>query len=117
MKKSSVLMIAVTLLLSSCGTLTRLASTAEGQKFSDGIYASRPDMMTKEEKMAGKAETDALIAKTKESPIYLFGDRKDTVMIPDHYSATIRYDKNIGSTVVTVGANPHDWRNNINPWS
>ena len=40
MKKSSVLMIAVTLLLSSCGTLTRLASSAEGQRFMDGIYAT-----------------------------------------------------------------------------
>ena len=108
---------AAVLLLSSCGTLTRLASSAEGQKFADGIYAVGPDLMTKKEKIAGKAETDALIAKTKESPIYLFGDKKDTIMIPEHYSATIRYDKSLGSTVVTVGDNPYDWRNNINPWS
>jgi hypothetical protein len=73
--------------------------------------------MSKEEKANGKAETDALIAKTKESPIYLFGDKKDTIMIPEHYSATIKYDKSLGSTVVTVGDNPYDWRNNINPWS
>ena len=108
---------AAVLLLSSCGTLTRLASSAEGQKFADGIYAGGPDFMTKEEKIAGKEETDALIEKTKESPIYLFGDRKDTIMIPDHYSATIRYDRSLGSTVVTVADNPYDWRNNINPWS
>ena len=85
MKKSSVMMIAVTLLLSSCGTFTQLASSSEGQKFQDGIYASAPDFMSKEEKENGKAETDALIAKTKESPIYLFGDKKDTIMIPEHY--------------------------------
>ena len=117
MKKSSVMMIAVTLLLSSCGTFTRLASSAEGQKFTDGIYSNGPDLMSKEERVAGRKETDALIEKTKGSEIYLFGDRKDTIMVPEHYSATIKYDRSLGSTVVTVGDNPYDWRNNLNPWS
>ena len=116
MKKSSVVMIAAALILSSCGTFNQLISS-DGQKFQDGIYASAPDFRSREEKAKGKAETDALIAKTKESPIYLFGDKKDTIMIPDSYSATIRYDQSIGSTVVTVGENPYDWRNNLNPWS
>ena len=106
MKKSSVVMIAAALILSSCGTFTSLISSADGQKFQDGIYANTPDFLTKEEKNAGKAETEALIAQTKESPIYLFGDKKDTIMIPDNYAATIKYDKSIGSTVVTVGENP-----------
>ena len=110
-------MIAAALILSSCGTFTSLISSADGQKFQDGIYANTPDFLTKEEKNAGKAETEALIAQTKESPIYLFGDKKDTIMIPDNYAATIKYDKSIGSTVVTVGENPYDWRNNLNPWS
>ena len=117
MKKSSVLMIAVIMLLSSCGTFNQLASSADNQKFSDGIYASSPSFRSKDEKVQSKAETDALIAKTKESSIYLFGDRKDTIMIPDNYSATIKYDKTLGSTVVTVGENPYDWRMNLNPWS
>ena len=103
MKKSSVLMIAAALLLSSCGTFTRLASSSEGQKFQDGIYSNAPDLRSKEEKAESKAETDALIAKTKESPIYLSGDQKDTV--------------SLGSPVVTVSENPYDWRNNLNPWS
>ena len=117
MKKSSVLMIAATLLLSSCGTLTQLASSGSGQKFQDGIYGSKPDFKAKEEKVRSKAETEALIAKTQESPIYLFGDKKDSIIIPDNYAATIKYDRQLGSTVVTVGENPFDWRNNINPWS
>ena len=117
MKKSSVLMIAVIMLLSSCGTFNQLASSADSQKFSDGIYASSPSFRSKDEKVQSKAETDALIAKTKESAIYLFGDRKDTIMIPDNYSATIKYDRTLGSTVITVGENPYDWRQNLNPWS
>ena len=117
MKKSSVLMIAVAMILSSCGTFNRLASSADNQKFSDGIYANTPDFRSREEKVQSRAETDALIEKTKESPIYLFGDRKDTIMIPENYSATIKYDRSLGSTVVTVGENPYDWRNNLNPWS
>ena len=117
MKKSSVIMIAAALILSSCGTFTQLISSSEGQKFQDGIYASTPDFLSKEEKVQGKAETEELIAKTKESPVYLFGDRKDTIMIPDNYSATIKYDKSLSSTVVTVSENPYDWRNNLNPWS
>ena len=116
MKKSSVMMIAAMILLSSCGTLTRLASSSEGQQFHDGIYNSSPDFRSKAEKAESKAETDALIAKTKESPVYLFGDKKDTIMIPDDFAATIRYDNQLSSTVVTISENPYDWRNNINPW-
>lgn len=117
MKKSSVALMAAALILSSCGTLTRLADSSEGQKFQDGIYASTPDLKSREEKVQGKAETEELIAKTKESPIYLFGDKKDTIMLPESHSATIRYDRNLSSTVVTVTENPYDWRNNLNPWS
>ena len=117
MKKSSVALMAAALILSSCGTLTQLASSSQEQKFQDGIYASTPDLISKEEKAEGKAETEELIAKTKESPIYLFGDKKDTIMLPESHSATIRYDKSLSSMVVTVMENPYDWRNNLNPWS
>lgn len=117
MKKSSALMIAAALMLASCGTIGQYASSDNGHKFQDGIYSSAPDFVTKEEKTAAKAETDALIEKTKVSQIYLFGERKDTVMIPENMSASIRYDKAIGSTVVTVGENPYDWQNYVNPWA
>lgn len=117
MKKSSVMMIAAVLMLSSCGTLTQLVTSGEQQKYQDGIYGNVPDFRTKEERKIIRTEAESLVAKTKESPVYLFGDKKDTIMIPDNYSATIRYDKAQGGTVVTVGENPYDWRNNINPWS
>ena len=117
MKMRTLLMLAAFCMVTSCGTMSRLASTGNGQKFQDGIYGKSPDLISKAEKAEGKAKTEELIAKTKESPIYLFGDRKDTVMIPEDHMATVRYDQKLGSTVVTVTENPYDWRNNINPWS
>lgn len=117
MKKSTVLLIAAAVMLSSCGTAAQMASSGSGQRFSDGIYSSAPSIRTKAEKMEDKAQTEALVEKTKASEIYLFGDKKDTVMIPDNMAATIKYDRSLGSTVVSVYENPYDWRNNIvDPW-
>ncbi len=110
MKKSSTLLIAAVLILSSCGSVAQIASSDNGQKFQDGIYSNTPTFRTRVEKEQSDSETQALVEKTKESPIYLFGDKKDTVMIPDNMSATIRFDQKMGGTVVTVGENPYDWR-------
>lgn len=117
MKKSTMLMIVATVLMTSCGTLSQLASSGENQKFQDGIYSNAPDFRSRTEKAESKAETESLIAQTKESPVYLFGDKKDVVVVPDNHSATIKFDRELGSTVVTVTENPYDWRNNINPWA
>ena len=110
MQKSSALLIAAALILSSCGTVAQYASSDNGQKFQDGIYSNTPAFRTKSEKVESKTETQALVEKTKSSVIYLFGDKKDTVMIPQDMSATIKYDQQLGGTVVTVGENPYDWR-------
>ena len=110
MKKSSALIIAAALILSSCGALTQIASSDNGQRFQDGIYSNAPSFRTKVEKMEAKSEVQVLAQKTKESQIYLFGDKKDTVAIPQDMSALIRYDQKLGGTVVTVGENPYDWR-------
>lgn len=110
MKKSSMLLITAALALSSCGTAATLASSDNGQKFQDGIYSSGPSFRSKEEKAEDKAATDALVEKTKASEIYLFGDKKDTVMVPENFAASIQYDKKLGSTIVTVSENPYDWR-------
>ena len=116
MKKSSVLIIAAAAMLASCGTAAQYASSDSGHRFQDGIYSSSPDFRSKDEKIAAKAETDALIEKTQASQIYLFGEKKDTVMIPEDMSATIRYDRKLGSTIVTVEDNPYDWHNYVSPW-
>ena len=110
MKKSLAFMIAAVLMLSSCGTVAKYASSDSGHQFQDGIYNNTPAFRTKVEKEESKSDTQALIEKTQASPIYLFGDKKDTVMIPKDMSATIRYDQKLGGTVVTVGENPYDWR-------
>ena len=117
MKKNSLLMIVAAILMTACGTVAQQAASSGSAMFEDGIYSSGPSFRSKEEKQETKAETDALVEKTKASAIYLFGEKKDTVMIPESMSASIRYDKSLGSTVVTVGENPYDWHNNINPWS
>lgn len=111
MKKSSALLIiTAALILSSCGAVNQLASSDTGQKFKDGIYNNTPAFRTKAEKEVAQSESEALAQKTKESMIYLFGDKKDTVAIPQDMSAMIRYDQKLGGTVVTVGENPYDWR-------
>ena len=110
MKKSSVLIIVAAFILSSCGAITQIASSDNGQRFQDGIYSNTPSFRTKAEKAESQSESQALAHKTKESQIYLFGDKKDTVAIPQDMSAMIRYDQKLGGTVVTVGENPYDWR-------
>lgn len=117
MKKISLLMIAAITLLSSCGIASQYASSDNGTRFQDGIYSSSPSFRSRTEKTESQSRTDALVEETKASKIYLFGDKKDTVMIPENMSASIRYDKSLASTVVTVGENPYSWQNNIDPWA
>ena len=110
MKKSSMLLIAAALVLSSCGTAAKFASSDNGQKFQDGIYNNSPSFRSKAEKAEDQAKTEALIEKTKASEIYLLGEKKDTIMVPENFSATIKYDQKLGGTIITVGENPYDWR-------
>ena len=110
MKKTSILLLGAIAVLSSCGMLSQSASSGNDHRFQDGIYGSVPSFKTKEEKMESKAAADDLVSTTKESPIYLFGDRKDTIMIPQNMSARIQFDQKVGGTTVTIGENPYDWR-------
>ena len=110
MKKTFILLLGASLMLASCGMIANTASSDSGQRFQDGIYASSPSFRSKAERTASKSETEALIEKTKGSQIYLFGDKKDTVMIPDDMYARIQFDQKVGGTVVTIGENPYDWR-------
>ena len=116
MKKSSLLMIAAVLILSSCGMASKYTSGNSEARFQDGIYNSAPSFRSKEDKAQDRAATDALVEETKASQIYLFGEKKDSIIIPESMSASIRYDKSLASTVVTVGENPYAWQNNIDPW-
>ena len=80
MKKSTVLMIAITVMMTSCGTIAQLASSGNGQKFQDGIYSNAPEFMSKAEREETRSETKALIEKTKESPAYAYDSNSETVV-------------------------------------
>ena len=110
MKKTYILILGAILSLTSCGMIAQSTSSDDGARFQDGIYSSSPVFLSKEDKAKEKAKTDSLIAMTKESAIYLFGDKKDTIMIPENYMAKIQYDQKVGGTVVTVGEDPYSWR-------
>ena len=116
MKKNSLLMIAIALILSSCGIASQYTSASNGARFQDGIYSSSPSFRSRMEKAESRTKTDALVEETKASQIYLFGEKKDTVMIPQNMSASIRYDKSLASTVVTVGENPYAWQYDLDSW-
>ena len=101
MKKTSTLLIAAAVMLSSCGITARYASSDDGHRFQDGIYGNSPSFITKEEKDKSQKETQDLVDMTKSSQIYLFGDKKDTIAIPENWSARIQFDQKVGGTVVT----------------
>lgn len=117
MKKNSLLMIAAAILMTACGTAAQYTGSSGTARFEDGIYSSNPSFKSKSERQALQSQTDALVEQTRTSEIYLFGDKKDTVAIPENMSAVIRYDREKGNTIVAVGENPYDWRNNIDPWA
>ena len=107
MKTTSILLFAAVMMLSSCGITAYQASSSDGQMFQDGIYSNTPSFLSKAEKKESQAEVEALVQKTKESEIYLFGEKKDTVMIPENFYATIQFDQKVGGTTVTVGEYPY----------
>ena len=109
MKKIIILLIGSLFVLSSCGISSRYSSSGGGQMFSDGIYSSAPSFRARGQEAASKSELQALAEQTKASQIYLFGDHKDTVVIPDNMAATIRYDKNIGTSIMVAEFDPYDF--------
>ena len=109
MKKIIILLIGSLFVLSSCGISSRYSSSGGGQMFSDGIYSSAPSFRDRGQEAASKSELQALAEQTKASQIYLFGDHKDTVVIPDNMAATIRYDKNIGTSIMVAEFDPYDF--------
>lgn len=110
MKKTSILLLAAVAMLYSYGLAAQSSSSGDGHRFQDSLYGSTPSFRTKEAKDISKSETAELVRQTKESAIYLLGEKKDTIMIPENFSARIQYDQKVGGTVVTVGENPYDWR-------
>jgi hypothetical protein len=109
MKKIFIFLSGALFILSSCGISSRYSSSDSGQKFSDGIYSSAPSRKDKQQEQISKTELQALAEQTKASQVYLFGDHKDTVMIPENMAATIRYDKQLGTSVTVAEFDPYDF--------
>ena len=116
MKNAILLLIgAFAMTLSSCGTFAAYSS-GSGQTYDDGIYGSSPSFRNSSETAAEKQQTAELVQQTKESPIYLFGDKKDSIIIPDNMSATIRFDKEFGTSVTIADFNPYYTNYWDSPW-
>jgi len=111
MKKTSILLFLTAATLTSCGIVAQSVATDDGQRFQDGIYNSSPSLKTRAEKTADNLQKESLINKTKASHIYLFGDKKDTILIPENMSAKIQFDQTSASTTVTIGEAPYGWWN------
>lgn len=100
MKRHIAFIIVMLLMVSSCASVAKFAQTSSDQKYSDGIYY-KPT--TKVMAAVSSAETDALIAKTKGSNIFMkSGSVVDTIFIPDNMSASIKFNQNENTTTVSL---------------
>lgn len=108
---------AFTLTLTSCGTFAAY-SNESSQKYEDGIYSSTSSFKNRTEVDNDKQDIEQLVQQTKESPIYLFGDKKDSIIIPDNMMATLRFDKDLGTSVTIGYTNLEDIYSNYwnSPW-
>ena len=73
MKTRTILFISALLALTSCGSAAQYASDASRQKYQDGIYYTSKARIQAGEAVesANEEETDLLVAKTKNSPIFM----------------------------------------------
>ncbi len=121
MKKANiVLCLALTAALGACGTAGQYAATSS-QKFRDGIYYT-PTKAARVATETSAAETDALIAETQGSQIFLHSGQNDTLFIPKGKAASFQFNKDSGTTV-TIYDQPswydtwyNDWSWGYRPW-
>ena len=101
MKRTVGLMIfASAIMLSSCGTTARYASSDNGQRFQDGIYGTTPSFRTKAEKELGQQAADALIEKT--AVILKANNVNEIDMKAEQMSGELRDTKKKREVVVTA---------------
>ena len=104
MKKSLYLMIPAIIAATGCGSTAALSS---GQRFNDGIYYAGQDKKPVSVQTDDQ-EVNDLVARTKESEIYLFGNEKaDTVVIPENKSAVINFNNSAISSI-TITDDPFE---------
>jgi hypothetical protein len=91
MKTRTTIFISALLALTSCGSAAQYAIDSSDQRFQDGIYYT-PKTSNGEAVVASSdmEETDYLVAKTKNSPIFMkSGEKVDTLFIPSDKVAKI----------------------------
>ena len=119
MKTRTIIFISALLALTSCGSAARYASDASRQRYQDGIYyTSKADARAADVTAAGNdAETDALVAKTKDSPIFMkSGEKVDTLFIPENKAARIDFNNTNNTTSVYLYDNGFDTWSAYQPW-
>ena len=111
MKTRTILFISALLALTSCGSAAQYASDASRQKYQDGIYYTSKARIQAEEAVesANEEETDLLVAKTKNSPIFMkSGEKVDTLFIPENKAARIDFNNTNNTTSVYLYDNGWD---------
>ena len=103
MKKRLVILMSAVLAVTSCGTAAQYASS--GQRYTDGIYTRAEPKVDRERDAAAEKEIDDLVARTQETELLLFGEGKDTLVIPEDKSAVIKFS-GTGNTTVTITDDP-----------
>ena len=120
MKTRTILFISALLALTSCGSAARFASDASRQKYQDGIYYTSNAKVHQAEEAATSAndeETDLLVAKTKNSPIFMkSGEKVDTLFIPENKAARIDFNNTDNTTSVYLYDNGFDTWAAYQPW-
>ena len=119
MKTRTLLFVSALLALTSCGSAAQYANDTSGQRYQDGIYYTPK---TSVGETAVKADNDlydndVLVAKTKNSPIFLkSGEKVDTLFIPDNKVAKIDFNKTDNTTSVYLFDNGWDTWAAYQPW-
>ena len=118
MKTRVLLYFSALLALASCGSAARYATDTSGQRYQDGIYYTSDASATEMASTADlQEETDLLVAKTKNSPIFMkSGEKVDTLFIPNNKVAKIDFNKSENTTSVYLYDNSWDTWAAYQPW-
>ena len=115
MKKSTLPIFAVTLMLSACGLLNQSGTSESTAMFEDGIYSSAPTFRSKDDKQSSDKTVVDLVERTKSSGIYRSAEQKESVPAPSVSGYT--YDQTNYSPYVpySIGSSWY-WSRHYDPW-
>ncbi len=119
MKTRTLLFVSALLALTSCGSAAQYANDASQQRYQDGIYYTPKTTAGETAVQADNNlyDNDVLVAKTKNSPIFLkSGEKVDTLFIPSNKVAKIDFNKQDNTTSVYLFDNGWDTWAAYQPW-